>query len=117
MSHYAGNSTFCCRLLCDVVWCGVVWCAQVVDMMRAAIASERPAIMEVALDCLQKLIAFKFLQGGVYAINLDARGALAELKEPAGALRTVLFVDVLAYSFVHSLGFCCLFVCLHSLHW
>ncbi len=37
-------------------------CSRVLAVLRAAIETGRPNIMEVALDCIQKLIAFKFLQ-------------------------------------------------------
>jgi hypothetical protein len=35
---------------------------RIVAVMRLAVETDRPNIIEVALDCLQKLIAFKFLQ-------------------------------------------------------
>ncbi|KAL6762063.1 hypothetical protein V8C86DRAFT_3013062 [Haematococcus lacustris] len=44
---------------------------KIVNVMRLAIQTERPNIIEVALDCLQKLIAFRFMQGAVYALNVD----------------------------------------------
>lgn len=45
---------------------------QIVAIMRQAVESQKPEVIEVALDCLQKLIAFRFLQGSVYAISMPA---------------------------------------------
>lgn len=48
--------------------------ARIVAIMRMAVDTQRPNVIEIALDCIQKLIAFKFLQGAVYAINLSKPG-------------------------------------------
>lgn len=48
--------------------------ARIIAIMRMAVDTQRPNVIEIALDCVQKLIAFKFLQGAVYAINLDKPG-------------------------------------------
>lgn len=47
---------------------------QIVAIMRLAVESQKPEVIEVALDCLQKLIAFRFLQGSVYAITMPPSG-------------------------------------------
>jgi hypothetical protein len=53
---------------------------RIIGIMRLAVETERPNIIEVALDCIQKLIAFKFMQGAVYALNLDKPGAVDQGK-------------------------------------
>lgn len=45
-------------------------CDKIIAVMRLATATVRPNIMEPAVDCVQKLIAFRFLQGSVYAVNV-----------------------------------------------
>lgn len=47
---------------------------KIVAIMRLAVESQKPEVIEVALDCLQKLIAFRFLQGSVYAITMPSTG-------------------------------------------
>jgi hypothetical protein len=49
-------------------------CARILSVLRLAVETDRPLIIEVALDCIQKLIAFKFLQGAAYAIDLEKQG-------------------------------------------
>ncbi|GFH13961.1 brefeldin A-inhibited guanine nucleotide-exchange 2-like, partial [Haematococcus lacustris] len=58
---------------------------KIVNVMRLAIQTERPNIIEVALDCLQKLIAFRFMQGAVYALNVDKSSHDTEAAEPLPA--------------------------------
>jgi brefeldin A-inhibited guanine nucleotide-exchange protein len=38
-------------------------------VLRDAIDTRKPVVMEVALDCLQKLVSFKLVQGPVHSIN------------------------------------------------
>ncbi|KAL4543975.1 hypothetical protein Ndes2437B_g01778 [Nannochloris sp. 'desiccata'] len=38
-------------------------------VLRDAIDTRKPIVMEVALDCLQKLVSFKLVQGPVHSIN------------------------------------------------
>lgn len=57
----------------------LVTCRAIVDVMRLAVETQRPDVIEIALDCIQKLIAFRFLQGSVYAINADKPGKDSEL--------------------------------------
>lgn len=47
---------------------------RIIAILRSVIGSERPPAMEAALDCIQKLIAFKFLQGAVHMINVSKKG-------------------------------------------
>ena len=63
--------------------------SRVLAVLRLAVESDRPNIIEVALDCIQKLIAFKFLQGAAYAIDLEKQtGMEAGVRSwPAGAVR------------------------------
>lgn len=49
-------------------------CLRIIGIMRLAVETTRPNIIEIALDCVQKLIAFKFLQGAAYAINVERPG-------------------------------------------
>ncbi|GAX80611.1 hypothetical protein CEUSTIGMA_g8046.t1 [Chlamydomonas eustigma] len=51
-------------------------CSRILAILRLAVETERPNIIEIALDCIQKLIAFKFLQGAAYAIDLDKQGGM-----------------------------------------
>jgi hypothetical protein len=57
--------------------------ARIITVMRSAVATERPNIIDVALDCIQKLIAFKFLQGAVYGLNVEKQG-LGDSKDAGG---------------------------------
>lgn len=53
---------------------------RLLGVLRLAVETQRPEVIEVALDCIQKLVAFRFLQGTVYAVNVDKgddTGALA----------------------------------------
>lgn len=43
----------------------------VTKVMRMAVDTAKPPIVEVALECLQKLVAFRFLQGAVYSLLID----------------------------------------------
>ena len=38
-------------------------------VLRDAVDTRKPIVMEVALDCLQKLVSFKLIQGPVHSIN------------------------------------------------
>ncbi len=39
-------------------------CDRIVGIFRLAVETQRPEVIEVAVDCLQKLIAFRFMQVG-----------------------------------------------------
>ena len=52
--------------------------SRVLAVLRLAIETDRPAVVEVALDCIQKLIAFQFLQGAAYVIDLDKQTGMTE---------------------------------------
>lgn len=43
--------------------------AELLCFLRDAVDTRKPPLMEVALDCIQKLISFKLLQGPVHHIN------------------------------------------------
>ena len=43
--------------------------AELLCFLRDAVDTRKAPLMELALDCIQKLIAFKLLQGPVYHIN------------------------------------------------
>jgi hypothetical protein len=43
--------------------------AELLCFLRDAVDTHKAALMEVALDCIQKLISFKLLQGPVHHIN------------------------------------------------
>ncbi|KDD73252.1 hypothetical protein H632_c2381p0, partial [Helicosporidium sp. ATCC 50920] len=55
--------------------------------LRDAVETQRPAVLEAVLDCLQKLVAFRLVQGSVSTVaswketSLDEAGAASE-KEP-----------------------------------
>eukprot|EP00798_Chlamydomonas_sp_ICE-L_P022401 gene22401-29513_t len=49
-------------------------CLRILAMMRLATESDKGILIETALDCIQKLIAFSFLQGAAYHINLSRLG-------------------------------------------
>ncbi|PNH01848.1 Protein transport protein sec72 [Tetrabaena socialis] len=59
-------------------------CDRVIGIFRLAIDTQRPEVIEVALDCIQKLVAFRFLQGAVYAVNADRSAASKEGGDDAG---------------------------------
>lgn len=44
-------------------------CAELLSFLRDAVDTRKAPLMEVALDCIQKLISFKLLQGPVHHIN------------------------------------------------
>lgn len=44
-------------------------------VLRDAIDTRKPVVMEMALDCLQKLISFKLVQGPVHSINYKRENA------------------------------------------
>eukprot|EP00198_Chlamydomonas_reinhardtii_P005607 XP_001694943.1 SEC7/BIG-like ARF-guanine nucleotide exchange factor [Chlamydomonas reinhardtii] len=51
-------------------------CDRILGIFRLAVDTQRPEVIEVALDCIQKLVAFRFMQGAVYAVNAErAQGA------------------------------------------
>lgn len=41
-------------------------CDRIVGIFRLAVETQRPEVIEVAVDCLQKLIAFRFMQVGAW---------------------------------------------------
>jgi len=43
--------------------------AEIMLVLHDAIETRKPVVMEMALDCLQKIVAFKMIQGPVYSIN------------------------------------------------
>jgi brefeldin A-inhibited guanine nucleotide-exchange protein len=49
--------------------------AEMMLVLRDAVETRKPVIMEVALDCIQKLVSFKLLQGPVHSINHKREGA------------------------------------------
>ena len=49
--------------------CCVVVGAELLCFLRDAVDTRKAPLMEVALDCIQKLISFKLLQGPVHHIN------------------------------------------------
>ncbi|KAG2485588.1 hypothetical protein HYH03_015653 [Edaphochlamys debaryana] len=62
-------------------------CDRVIGIFRLAVDTQRPDVIEVALDCIQKLVAFRFLQGAVYAVNAQqgGPGGAAKDGDEAGA--------------------------------
>ncbi|KAG2453172.1 hypothetical protein HYH02_002496 [Chlamydomonas schloesseri] len=46
-------------------------CDRILGIFRLAVDTQRPEVIEVALDCIQKLVAFRFMQGAVYAVNAE----------------------------------------------
>lgn len=62
----------------------VVTCRAIIDVMRLVVETQRPDAIEIALDCLQKLIAFRFMQGSVHAVQTELSGKEGDL---SGALR------------------------------
>ncbi|GIL91161.1 hypothetical protein Vretifemale_18865 [Volvox reticuliferus] len=46
-------------------------CDRIIGIFRLAVDTMRPEVIEVALDCIQKLVAFRFLQGAVYAVDTE----------------------------------------------
>lgn len=51
-------------------------CSRVLTIMQRAGDTGKAQVIEVVLDCLQKLVAFSFLQGAVYALDVTAQDAL-----------------------------------------
>ena len=43
--------------------------AELLCFLRDAVDTRKAPVMEVALDCIQKLISFRLLQGPVHHIN------------------------------------------------
>ena len=50
---------------------------EIMLVLRDAIDTRKPVVMEVALDCLQKLVSFKLVQGPVHSINHKRETATA----------------------------------------
>ena len=71
-------------------------CSRVLAVLRAAIEAgienNVVSIPEVCLDCIQKLIAFRFLQGSAYAIELDRQGGMEAGAECAALGRRLCVV-------------------------
>ncbi|GIL58908.1 hypothetical protein Vafri_13917, partial [Volvox africanus] len=59
-------------------------CDRIIGIFRLAVDTMRPEVIEVALDCIQKLVAFRFLQGAVYAVDTE-RTASGRGGDDAGA--------------------------------
>ncbi|KAF5835546.1 hypothetical protein DUNSADRAFT_7245 [Dunaliella salina] len=52
-------------------------CLKVMAILQRVMDTGKAAVMEVVLDCLQKLVAFSFLQGAVYAVDVgDSKDGL-----------------------------------------
>ncbi len=50
--------------------CAVLGCpAELLCFLRDTVDTRKPPLMEVALDCIQKMVSFKLLQGPVHHIN------------------------------------------------
>ena len=56
--------------------------------LRDAVDTRKPPLMELALDCIQKLMSFKLLQGPVHHINHRCGGG-AKASVPLGRLPAV----------------------------
>ena len=59
---------------------------QIIRLMRLAVETEKPNVIEVALDCVQKLVAFQFMQGTVYVLNVEKAGGRDGLEAGERAL-------------------------------
>lgn len=57
--------------------------AELLCLLRDAVDTRKPPLMEVSLDCIQKLISFKLLQGPVHHINHRCDAEAADLSEPS----------------------------------
>ncbi len=52
-------------------------CSKVLAILQRAADTGKAAVIEIVLDCLQKLVAFSFLQGAVYAVDVgDSKDTL-----------------------------------------
>jgi hypothetical protein len=58
-------------------------CSKVLGIMQKSVDTGKAAIIEIALDCIQKLVAFSFLQGAVYAIDCGSSKDVLDAGEHA----------------------------------
>ncbi|KAG2437305.1 hypothetical protein HXX76_005962 [Chlamydomonas incerta] len=59
-------------------------CDRILGIFRLAVDTQRPEVIEVALDCIQKLVAFRFMQGAVYAVNAERAPGAGKDGDDAG---------------------------------
>jgi hypothetical protein len=54
---------------CHLLTADLATAAELLCFLRDAVETREAPVMEVALDCIQKLISFKLVQGPVHHIN------------------------------------------------